>query len=421
MKYQPPFDLNFAGPVDGIYNANPDASYVNGNPATGEEGSIPPFESVEHTQRELVHLIDYAGLEPSHEDLEQVRKAVKKMIEDGTDSTALTGGAVAIWEGLRAGTGVHKIRSLKAGANVTITLQETGVGSGEYQIVISSTGVGGGGGGGTLTLDNLGAGAQVYKETVSDVAKLRSVKGADGVSVTQSATEIIVSGAGFGQFFPFFPEVETATGKLGVTGSTGQVVVDTGQTFIHRGSRRIATGDTSAPGRTFALNASKAYHLRWQWNNGSPAYVLKDLADNAYTGGSIDGHKKFDSTFDDMLIALVVTNASNVPTVTTLVNTHILRDVKENTGSVVGPTANMKIRTATETYNWARTPHLMPAFSKIWTEAGGGSDGQAGFSASDPHDHDEHIQITTLTRYGCTLSLMRDYAKPIDVRMLLIA
>ncbi|KAA2235255.1 hypothetical protein [Salinarimonas soli] len=82
MKYQQPF------------GAAANAPYVNGNPATGTAGSIPPAASIEHPQRELDHLIAYAvanaaaraalsnGIAlgaPSEADLQQVRKALQAM------------------------------------------------------------------------------------------------------------------------------------------------------------------------------------------------------------------------------------------------------------------------------------------------------------------------------------------------------
>jgi hypothetical protein len=57
--------------------SDPDAPYVNGNPATGTMGSIPPAQSVEHPQRELVALIAAVGLTPDEGDLEQLLKSVK--------------------------------------------------------------------------------------------------------------------------------------------------------------------------------------------------------------------------------------------------------------------------------------------------------------------------------------------------------
>ena len=192
MKYQPPFEPSFAGPVDGVYNSNPDAPYVNGNPATGQEGSIPPMEALAHPMRELVHLIEHSGQTPTHEDLEQVRKAIKKMIEDGTRSTSTEGSAVAIWQGLQDGTGIHNIRALLPGTNIEIDLVEQPSGSGEYQIRISAIGSGGSGEGGPLV--NIGDGAQVYKGFNDPNEELRTIKGINGITCTQDANTVVIDG-----------------------------------------------------------------------------------------------------------------------------------------------------------------------------------------------------------------------------------
>lgn len=70
MKYQPPYG-----------STDPDASFVDGNPALGIEGSPVPAKAFEHPQRELVDLITRAGLEPSETDLGQVYKAIQKVIQ----------------------------------------------------------------------------------------------------------------------------------------------------------------------------------------------------------------------------------------------------------------------------------------------------------------------------------------------------
>jgi hypothetical protein len=55
-----------------------EAPYVNGNPATGTMGSIPPAASIEYPQREIVNLISDAGLAaPDNADLRQLAKAVQ--------------------------------------------------------------------------------------------------------------------------------------------------------------------------------------------------------------------------------------------------------------------------------------------------------------------------------------------------------
>jgi len=404
VKRQPPFLPNFAGPVDGIYNSDPDAPYVNGNPATGEEGSIPPYEAVDHPQTELHHLIQYSGQTPSHEDLEQVRKAIKKMIEDGTDSTPLSEGAVAIWGGLRAVDGIHKIRSLKPGANITIEAVETGPDSGEFEIVISSTAAGGGGGGEEgLPLVNVGDGQQIYKGTniVDGQEEFRTVKGVNGVNVTTDGNVVKVDGAGFGQLFPFFPEVETADGKLTITASVGQVIVANGQSFIHRGARRILTSDTLIAARTLPTVESKSYHLRARWSSGAIVYELKDLADGTYNPGALaESHATFDTTYDDMLIARVTTNASNVPTVTPLVNKDRLFG-RFSASFVSGSPHNGWTPAWNMTFNWARTPTALERMRYLQFEEG----------YSGTKDWDNGTAISTMTRYGATGVAIHDMAR----------
>lgn len=77
MKYFQPYGVT-----------DPDAPYINGNPSTGTMGSIPPGESIEHDQREIVEVINYANSHgyrdregvpcepPTDLDLTQLRKAI---------------------------------------------------------------------------------------------------------------------------------------------------------------------------------------------------------------------------------------------------------------------------------------------------------------------------------------------------------
>jgi hypothetical protein len=59
------------------YGAAANAPYVNGNPATGIAGSIPPAEQMEHPQRELADFITKSGLTPTELDLGQLAKGVQ--------------------------------------------------------------------------------------------------------------------------------------------------------------------------------------------------------------------------------------------------------------------------------------------------------------------------------------------------------
>jgi len=70
MKYQPPVD----GDVDD--------PYITGDEATGTEGSPVPGEAIEHTQREVLAVIEGYGLTPDEADLAQMFKAIQKGIDD---------------------------------------------------------------------------------------------------------------------------------------------------------------------------------------------------------------------------------------------------------------------------------------------------------------------------------------------------
>ena len=70
MKYVQPY---------GVSDAN--ASYVDGNPALGVEGSAVPAKAIEHPMREIVYLITQAGLTPDEAKLTQVYDAIQKLIQ----------------------------------------------------------------------------------------------------------------------------------------------------------------------------------------------------------------------------------------------------------------------------------------------------------------------------------------------------
>lgn len=71
MKYVQPYGVSDAS-----------ASYVDGNPALGVEGSAVPAKAIEHPMRELVYLITKAGLTPDEAKLTQVYEAIQKIIQD---------------------------------------------------------------------------------------------------------------------------------------------------------------------------------------------------------------------------------------------------------------------------------------------------------------------------------------------------
>jgi hypothetical protein len=76
MEYQAPFGVT-----------DPNAGYVNGNPQTGVQGSIPPAASIEFPQREIVNLISSSNLVPDDADLFQLAKGTRSQAMNFADDT----------------------------------------------------------------------------------------------------------------------------------------------------------------------------------------------------------------------------------------------------------------------------------------------------------------------------------------------
>lgn len=87
MEYQPPV------------GGDPNDSYVNGNPATGTEGSIPPAEAIEQPMREIVNAIAAAGLTPDDNDLSQLADAIGTMAGLGVTMANAAGSPVSLTAG----------------------------------------------------------------------------------------------------------------------------------------------------------------------------------------------------------------------------------------------------------------------------------------------------------------------------------
>lgn len=82
MEYVPPINGNLA---------DPDRPYINANPGASVEGSIPPAESIEHPMREIVHVIEEAGLTPDGGDLEQLYQAIQALIAAAVPTATYSG------------------------------------------------------------------------------------------------------------------------------------------------------------------------------------------------------------------------------------------------------------------------------------------------------------------------------------------
>jgi hypothetical protein len=100
MKYQPPYGIS-----------DPNAPYINGNPAAGIEGSIPPAASIEFPMREIVAAIQYSNFVPSDGDLQQLLKAIRsQFLNFAIDSGVANAMQVALsppLDAYSAGTPLH--------------------------------------------------------------------------------------------------------------------------------------------------------------------------------------------------------------------------------------------------------------------------------------------------------------------------
>jgi hypothetical protein len=170
---------------------------------------------------------------------------------------------------------------------------------------------------------------------------------------------------------PIFPEVLTSDGKFTVTSpAAGAIRIAAGVEWVIRGGKKYTSVLTD-----LATLASKVYHLRWTADAG---FALYDTANLAYNPTSaVEGNAGFDSTFDNMLIARVTTDSSNVATITPLVNKPKLieqinrRDVLLsllNWGPLSGSSTSL---------DWARTPDVVYFAMNEWRSNNAGPDGVA--------------------------------------------
>lgn len=211
---------------------------------------------------------------------------------------------------------------------------------------------------------------------------------------------------------PAFPEVNTADGTFSLTVvSAGNLQIPAGISITHRGCFNDVTSLQS-----LTTLANKTYHLRKNWTTG---WALKDVADSGYNPGALaETDPAFDTGYDDMITHKVVTNGSNVATITPLVNKNrILKEVSNSGAMTTNNGLDDASRTATLEWNLARTPVMAVTPAAIVVLGSGGNF----MTGSQTHDHDFNITRLTFSRYGATLTLRRDYAQSFDILATLTA
>lgn len=199
---------------------------------------------------------------------------------------------------------------------------------------------------------------------------------------------------------PIYPDVQNANAHFGViTPATGQIRIPGGTTFLHRGIFPVTTVQTD-----IATDASKTYHLRW---NPTDGFTLKDLASGVYNPGATgEASVQFDSSYDDMLVARVITNSSNVPTITNLKNSARLEAEMEQAGAgtiiTTGSGSDGVSFSNTFTLNWSRRPIVA-------------LQGSAAQVASPLlHGYANHTYVDAANRYVVTGRVESDYQTPMD-------
>lgn len=194
---------------------------------------------------------------------------------------------------------------------------------------------------------------------------------------------------------PIFPEVLTSTRAFGVLApEAGTVRLPAGVSWLHRGIYELTSELTD-----FATAASKTYHLRWRASSG---WALRDLSASDYNGaGRAETDAYFDSDFDDMLVARVVTDASNVATITNLRNSNRLSDRKEINLEVANALNWTALSNSGMTLSWARTPMIAEAVMQTIKHQEDDVNGVPSSTAGAGSLKMMAVRRGTVSRYGC--------------------
>lgn len=164
---------------------------------------------------------------------------------------------------------------------------------------------------------------------------------------------------------PIFPEISSGGNAFTFTPSVGQIVVDTAQTWLHRGVKIYNTNSFVIGDRTFPTAASKTYHLVWDAPGTGLAAPLAAYPFGRFSlidrtaASPVETDASYDTTYDRMLLARVVTSAGNVLTVNALINRSRLLARYEAAESFTRTTSvdgGLVAPFATATLNWSRTP-----------------------------------------------------------------
>jgi len=197
---------------------------------------------------------------------------------------------------------------------------------------------------------------------------------------------------------PIFPDVQTADGKINVT-TTGNnnVRIPSGVTFQHRGIFPITTAQLDIP-----VDSSKTYHIRW---NPTDGFTAKDVANAVYNPTAVvETDPRFDSVYDDMLVARAIVNSSGAVQLTPLVNKDRLRENRAITGVAQANSNQNGARFGfSDSWNWARTP-ITRALTDVRAVGDDPGDNDLNLYSSYP----TAVTQVPVTRYGTSFAQLRD-------------
>ncbi|MCY0154228.1 hypothetical protein OEG86_20590 [Hoeflea alexandrii] len=131
-------------------------------------------------------------------------------------------------------------------------------------------------------------------------------------------------------------------------------------------------------------------------------FSLEDLADTGYNPTvAAETNSAFDSTYDDMLVARVVTNSSNVATITNLVNKDRLFATEIVSGAPsTGPSGSFTL-SLTKTIDWARAPKIRAIHGNVASNSPNPAGSVDGYAA--------YLSSSTVTRYSAAGTVITDW------------
>jgi hypothetical protein len=195
--------------------------------------------------------------------------------------------------------------------------------------------------------------------------------------------------------FPIFPDCKNSNGTFDVTTpSPGTIRIPAGITWVMRGATPYTTVQTD-----LTTIANKTYHLRWDKAHG---FRLRDLADTGYNPTvAAETNAAFDSTYDDILIAKVSTNGSNVATIINLKNKVKLLQQTNRRDVLASQLDWGSLSGSATTLGWARTPDVVYFAMNEWRSNNVGPDGNpTGPSAGQALAVGGRVPTNGATRYG---------------------